>query len=111
MTSRLDPHERQAEIGDRVPDEVIDPRIGHRHEDRAAVDHDRQPAKREPFGQALLWVLVVGFVAVALWRLEQAIEGGKFPGEYLAVHQLSGPHEMIVQLLADMPGGLTGLRP
>ena len=27
----------------------------------------------EPFGQALLWVLVVGFVAVALWRLEQAI--------------------------------------
>jgi hypothetical protein len=27
----------------------------------------------EPFGQALLWVLVVGFVAVALWRLEQAV--------------------------------------
>jgi len=26
-----------------------------------------------PFGQALLWVLVVGFVAVALWRLEQAV--------------------------------------
>ena len=26
-----------------------------------------------PFGQALLWVLVVGFVAVALWRLEQAL--------------------------------------
>jgi uncharacterized protein (DUF885 family) len=39
------------------------------------------------------------------WRLEQAIEGEKFPGEYLAVHQLSGPHEMIVQLLADMPVG------
>ena len=27
----------------------------------------------EPFGEVLLWVLVVGFVAVALWRLEQAI--------------------------------------
>ena len=27
----------------------------------------------EPFGQVLLWVLVVGFVAVALWRLEQAV--------------------------------------
>jgi hypothetical protein len=27
----------------------------------------------EPFGQVLLWILVVGFVAVALWRLEQAI--------------------------------------
>jgi len=26
-----------------------------------------------PFGQALLWVLVIGFVAVALWRLEQAV--------------------------------------
>jgi uncharacterized protein DUF1206 len=27
----------------------------------------------EPFGRVLLWVLVVGFVAVALWRLEQAV--------------------------------------
>ena len=27
----------------------------------------------EPFGRVLLWVLVIGFVAVALWRLEQAI--------------------------------------
>lgn len=26
-----------------------------------------------PFGQAMLWVLVVGFVAVALWRLGQAV--------------------------------------
>ena len=26
-----------------------------------------------PFGRVLLWVLVVGFAAVALWRLEQAI--------------------------------------
>lgn len=26
-----------------------------------------------PFGQVLLWVLVVGFVAVALWRLEQTV--------------------------------------
>ena len=26
-----------------------------------------------PFGQALLWVLVIGFAAVALWRLEQAV--------------------------------------
>ena len=27
----------------------------------------------QPFGRVLLWVLVVGFVAVALWRLEQTI--------------------------------------
>jgi hypothetical protein len=32
-----------------------------------------QTIASEPFGQLLLWVLVVGFVAVALWRLEQAI--------------------------------------
>src|SRR3954466_1034493 len=29
----------------------------------------------EPFGRVLLWVLVVGFVAVALWRLGQAVFG------------------------------------
>ena len=32
-----------------------------------------QTIAEQPFGQVLLWVLVVGFVAVALWRLEQAI--------------------------------------
>lgn len=30
---------------------------------------------RQPFGAVLLWVLVVGFAAVALWRAEQAIWG------------------------------------
>lgn len=30
---------------------------------------------KQPFGQVLLWVIVVGFVAVALWRVEQAIWG------------------------------------
>ncbi|WP_219416167.1 DUF1206 domain-containing protein [Pseudonocardia nigra] len=34
-----------------------------------------QALAQQPFGQVLLWVLVVGFVAVALWRLEQAIWG------------------------------------
>jgi hypothetical protein len=29
----------------------------------------------QPLGRVLLWVLVVGFAAVALWRLEQAIWG------------------------------------
>jgi hypothetical protein len=32
-----------------------------------------QAIAAEPFGRVLLWVLVVGFVAVALWRLEQTI--------------------------------------
>lgn len=34
-----------------------------------------QTLAQQPFGQVLLWVLVVGFVAAALWRLEQAIWG------------------------------------
>jgi hypothetical protein len=32
-----------------------------------------QAIAAEPFGRVLLWVLVVGFVAVALWRLSQAV--------------------------------------
>lgn len=32
-----------------------------------------QKIAEEPFGRVLLWVLVIGFVAVALWRLEQAV--------------------------------------
>jgi hypothetical protein len=32
-----------------------------------------QAIAAEPFGKVLLWVLVVGFVAVVLWRIEQAI--------------------------------------
>jgi Domain of Unknown Function (DUF1206) len=34
-----------------------------------------QDLAQQPFGQVLLWVLVLGFVAVALWRLSQALWG------------------------------------
>jgi uncharacterized protein (DUF885 family) len=34
------------------------------------------------------------------WRLEQAIEGERFPSELLQVHQLSGVHQSVVDLLA-----------
>jgi fumarate reductase subunit D len=34
-----------------------------------------QALAENPVGRVVLWVLVVGFVAVALWRLEQAIWG------------------------------------
>lgn len=34
-----------------------------------------QTLAQQPFGRVLLWVLVVGFAAVALWRLEQAVWG------------------------------------
>lgn len=34
-----------------------------------------QQLAQQPFGRVLLWVLVVGFVATALWRLEQTVWG------------------------------------
>ena len=34
-----------------------------------------QELAQQPFGRALLWVLALGFVAVALWRLTQAVWG------------------------------------
>jgi hypothetical protein len=34
-----------------------------------------QTLAQQPFGAVLLWVLVVGFAAVALWRAEQAVWG------------------------------------
>jgi hypothetical protein len=34
-----------------------------------------QTLAQQPFGRVLLWVLVIGFAAVALWRLEQAVWG------------------------------------
>jgi len=34
-----------------------------------------QELAQQPFGRVLLWVLVVGFVATAIWRLTQAIWG------------------------------------
>ncbi len=34
-----------------------------------------QQLAEQPFGRVLLWVLLVGFVATALWRLSQAIWG------------------------------------
>ncbi len=37
------------------------------------------------------------------WRLEQAIEGEKFPSELMPVNQLGGVHQDLVDLLAAMP--------
>jgi uncharacterized protein (DUF885 family) len=37
------------------------------------------------------------------WRLEQAIEGEKFPSELMPIHQLGGVHRDIPELLASMP--------
>ena len=48
--------------------------FGH-HGERADQTGAFQDLAQQPFGQVLLWVVVIGFVAVVLWRLEQAIWG------------------------------------
>jgi uncharacterized protein (DUF885 family) len=40
---------------------------------------------------------------LALWHVEQAIEGERFHGEYLLIHQLSGIQQDLPALLASMP--------
>ena len=40
-----------------------------------------QALTQQPLGRTLLWVLVVGFAAVALWRLEQAIWGFSYESD------------------------------
>lgn len=40
-----------------------------------------QALAAQPFGRVLLWVLVAGFAAVALWRLEQALLGHAYVGD------------------------------
>jgi hypothetical protein len=40
-----------------------------------------QTIAAQPLGRVLLWVLVAGFVAVALWRLEQAIWGFSYESD------------------------------
>jgi len=37
------------------------------------------------------------------WRMEQGIEGEKFPGELMPIHQLGGVQQDVVDLLAAMP--------
>lgn len=43
--------------------------------ERADQNGAMQAIAAQPFGQALLWVIVVGFVAVVLWRIAAAIWG------------------------------------
>ena len=40
-----------------------------------------QTLAAQPFGRVLLWVLAIGFVATALWRLTQAIWGFSYESE------------------------------
>ena len=60
-----------------------------------------------PFGQALLWVLVIGFAAVALWRLEQAVfatAGVQDQSEQIKKRVESGARAVVFAALAIIAG-------
>lgn len=57
----------------------------------------------QPLGRLLLWVLVVGFAAVALWRLEQAVWGFAYESDRmtnLRKRAVSGGKAVIFTVLA-----------
>lgn len=66
-----------------------------------------QTLAQQPFGQVLLWVLVVGFVAVALWRLELALWGYSYVtdrAKYIRKRVTSGAKVVIFLVLAFLAG-------
>ena len=61
----------------------------------------------EPFGRVLLWILVVGFVAVALWRLVQAVfatGGVQDQKEQIKKRVTSGARAAVFLALAILAG-------
>ncbi len=66
-----------------------------------------QALAEQPFGKALLWVLVVGFVAVALWRFEQAIWGFSYESDRttnIRKRAVSGFKVVVFSVLAVLAG-------
>ncbi len=61
--------------------------FGHSHQQA-----DRSGAVRlvaaTPFGSVILWLLVVGFAGMTLWRLSEAIWGAAGPGGHKATNRL-----------------------
>lgn len=66
-----------------------------------------QTLAQQPFGQVLLWVLVVGFAAVALWRLEQAVWGYSYvsdTGKQIRRRVAAGAKAVLFAVLAVLAG-------
>jgi hypothetical protein len=66
-----------------------------------------QTLAQQPFGNVLLWVLVVGFAAVALWRLEQAVWGYSYisdTGKQLRRRVTAGAKAVLFAVLAVLAG-------
>jgi hypothetical protein len=70
-----------------------------------------QTLAQQPFGKVLLWVLVVGFAAVALWRLEQAVWGYSYisdTGKQLRRRVVAGAKAVLFAVLAVLAGSAAG---
>lgn len=68
-----------------------------------------QALAQQPFGRVLLWVLVIGFVAVALWRLELTIWGYSYVSDrakFIRKRVTSGVKVVIFAVLAFLAGGI-----
>ncbi len=68
-----------------------------------------QAIAQQPFGRVLLWVLVVGFVAVALWRLELTIWGYSYVSDrakFIRKRVTSGAKVLVFVVLAVLAGGI-----
>ncbi len=66
-----------------------------------------QELAQQPFGRVLLWVLVVGFVAAALWRLEEAIWGYSYESDtkkQIRKRVSSGAKVVVFAVLAFLAG-------
>ena len=57
---------------------------GHKADQSGAV----RVVGNTPFGAALLWLLVIGFIGMALWRLSEALYGGPGPDGRKASNRL-----------------------
>jgi len=66
-----------------------------------------QAIAQQPFGQVLLWVLVVGFVFAALWKVEEAIWGYTYMSDKKKVVRkkvTSGAKAVLFVVLAFLAG-------
>ncbi len=68
-----------------------------------------QTLVQQPFGRALLWVLAVGFVATALWRLEQAVWGYHYVSDRTTMvrRKVSSAVKVVVFLALALSGQAT----
>jgi hypothetical protein len=57
---------------------------------------------RQPFGTVILWVMAVGFLALALWQLSEALMGSRDTGDRLTAAGRTAVYTLIVVTLLNV---------